>query len=131
VSAADLLRRLERNTVVVVVVATLALMAYRPRQWQLALGVLGGGVLVALAYWAIRGVADALLDRSIQGKNASKTRAFALVKFFTRHAILAFAGYGMMTRLDLHPIGLLIGVSAPAAAAAIEAMRPARHSDRS
>jgi hypothetical protein len=29
----------------------------------------------------------------------------------------------MMTRLELHPIGLLIGVSAPVAAAAFEAAR--------
>jgi ATP synthase I chain len=131
VSAGDLLRRLERNTVVVVAMAALALILYRPGQPGLALGVVGGGVLVGLAYWSIRGAVDALTDRAIQGENARQSRGLGLVKFFTRHAILALAGYGMMTRLDLHPIGLLIGVSAPAAAAAIEAMRPARGSDRS
>jgi hypothetical protein len=119
----DLLRRLERNTLLVLAAMTLALVAYRPRQPQLALGVVGGGVLVGLAYWAIRGLADALTDRVVRGKNGRDFRGFALVKFFTRHAILAVAGYGMMTRLDLHPIGLLIGVSAPAAAAALEVAR--------
>jgi len=123
VSAANLLRRLERNTLWVLAAATLGLVAYRPRQPGLALGVVGGGVLVGLAYWAIRGVADALAEGAVQGKNARNISGWVLVKFFTRHAILALAGYGMMTRLDLHPIGLLIGVSAPAAAAAIEAAR--------
>jgi hypothetical protein len=131
VSAGDLLRRLERTTMVVVALTAAALFVYRPWEPRLALGVVGGGLLVGLAYWAIRGVVDSVTDRAIQGENARKSRGFALVKFFTRHAILAFAGYGMMARLDLHPIGLLIGVSAPAAAAAIEAMRPARGSDRS
>lgn len=122
-SAAELLRRLERNTLVVLVLMTVGLVAYRPRQPGLALGVVGGGVLVGLAYWALRGVVDAMTDRAIQGQKSGKSGGLALVKFFTRHAILAFAGYGMMTRLDLHPIGLLMGVSAPAAAAAIEAAR--------
>ena len=119
----DLLRRLERTTLLVVAVMSLALFAYRPGQPRLALGVVGGGALVGLAYWAIRGAAEALADRAIRGENLGNSRTFALVKFFTRHAILAFAGYGMMTRLELHPIGLLIGVSAPAVAAALEAAR--------
>jgi hypothetical protein len=123
VSARDLLRRLERNTLLVLLALTLTLVAVRPRQPALALGVVGGGVLVGLAYWAIRGVADALAEGAIRGKKRRDSRVFALVKFFTRHAILALAAYGMMTRLELHPIGLLIGVSAPVAAAALEAAR--------
>jgi hypothetical protein len=123
VSARDLLRRLERNTLLVLLALTVALVALRPRQPALALGVVGGGVLIGLAYWAIRGAAEALAEGAIRGKNRRDSRVFALVKFFTRHAILALAAYGMMTRLELHPIGLLIGVSAPVAAAALEAAR--------
>ena len=125
-SASALFRRLERDTLAVLGVAALVLLVYRPWQPALALGVLGGGALVALAYWALRGVVDALVDRAIHSENARVSRAWALVKFFTRHAILAFAAYGMMTRLDLHPVGMLLGVSAPAAAAALEAIRAAR-----
>jgi hypothetical protein len=117
------LRRLEWNTVRVVGVTAVALFVYRPWQPALALGVVGGGVLMGLAYWAIRGAADGLAEGAIRGQNRRYFRASALVKFFTRHAILALAAYGMMTRLELHPIGLLIGVSAPAAAAALEAAR--------
>jgi hypothetical protein len=126
VSAGDLLPRLERGTALVLALTAMALLVYRPRQPGLWLGVLGGGALVGLAYWALRGLADALTDRAIAGGNPRFSRRSALVKFFTRHAILALAAYGMMTRLDLHPIGLLIGVSAPVAAAAIEAARPRR-----
>ncbi len=99
---------------------------YQPRSPRLALGVVGGGVLVGLAYWAIRGAVDGLLARATNGENARKSRHFQLVKFFTRHVILAFAAYGMMARLELHPIGVLIGVSAPAVAATVEAVRRRR-----
>ena len=98
-------------------------LAVRPDRPQIALGVLGGGVLVGLALWSISGMVTQLLVVGENGKNPRISRAFVLVKFFTRHAILALAAYGMMTRLELHPIGLLIGVSAPAAAAALEAAR--------
>lgn len=130
-SAVDLLRRLERDTIWVLATATVGLVAYRPQEPRLALGVVGGGVLVGLAYWAIRGAADALLAGAKEGQNARKTRVVALVKFFTRHAILALAGYGMMARLDLHPVGMLVGVTAPGIAAALEALRATRHSGRS
>jgi ATP synthase I chain len=128
--SARLFRRLERDSLVVLAAAAMMLFLYRPQQPGLALGVVGGGALAALAYWAIRGVVDGLTDRAREGQKWGETRGFALVKLFTRHAILAFAGYGMMTRLDLHPIGLLIGVSAPVVAVAIEAVRAARYPSR-
>jgi hypothetical protein len=113
--------RLERNAVVAVgVFAALALL-WRPRAPLFALGIVGGGVLIGVSYWAIRGLVDAVASTAVSPQIRPKTRMFALVKFFTRHAILALAGYGMMTRLHLDPIGLLIGVSAPLAALAIEA----------
>jgi hypothetical protein len=123
----DLLRRVKRDTLIVWLALTAALLVWRPRQPQLALGVVGGGVLVGLAYWAIRGVVDGVVDRGISREKRSNLPGFALVKFFTRHAILAVAGYGMMARLELHPVGMLIGVAAPAVAAALEATRTMRN----
>ena len=125
-SAADLVTRLERRTLAVIVVLSMGALLYQPRSPRLALGVAGGGVLVGLAYWAIRGAVDGLVSRATNGENANKTGRFQLVKFFTRHVILAFAAYGMMARLELHPIGVLIGVSAPAVAAAVEAVQRRR-----
>jgi hypothetical protein len=124
----DLLRRLEQKTLLVLAVCATALLIYRPSQPALALGVLGGGVLVGVAYWAIRGAVDSLTEGAVRPGNARKSTALALVKFFTRHAILALTGYGMMTRLDLHPVGMLLGVAAPGVAAALEAIRAARRS---
>jgi len=120
---ADLLRRLERETLVVVMVMTAGAFVLTPTDPLLALGVVGGGVLAGLAYWGIRGLADVLVAGAIRGEIRSNSRGWALVKFFTRHAILALAGYGMMTRLKLDPIGLLMGVSSPIVVVALEAVR--------
>ena len=125
----DLLRRLERETLVVMMVVTAIAFVLKPTAPRVALGVLGGGVLAGLAYWGIRGLADVLVREAIRGEMRSNSRGWALVKFFTRHAILAIVGYGMMTRLKLDPVGLLIGVSSPIVVIAFEAVRaPGRRS---
>lgn len=101
---------------------TLVAAALWPGRWQVAGGVLGGGLLVGLSAWAIRGVVDALLP--VEGVGPS--RSGVLVKFFTRHAILALAAYGMMVRLHLDPVGLLAGVSSLVIAVAVEVLRDFR-----
>jgi hypothetical protein len=90
------------------------------------LGVLGGGLLIALSYWAIRGTVDALIARRTSGETPPKSTTFQLVKFFTRHGMLALAAYGMMVRLHLDPLGLLVGVSSLFMAVAIEVLRDLR-----
>jgi hypothetical protein len=130
VNDSELLRRLERETLVVVMVTTAGAFLLKPTVPLLALGVIGGGVLIGLAYWGIRGLADVLVAGAIRGEIRSNSRGWALVKFFTRHAILALAGYGMMTRLKLDPVGMLMGVSAPVAAVAFEAFRSWRGARR-
>ena len=101
------------------------------------LGVLGGGVLVGVSFWAIRGTVDALLSRRAgvprrsgeaakAGETSRISTAFLLVKFFTRHAIVALAAYGMMVRLHVDPMGLLAGVSSLGVAVGVEALRDLR-----
>ena len=101
------------------------------------LGVVGGGVLMGVSFWAIRGTVDALIvlrpglsRRSPGGAKADETgrisTAFLLVKFFTRHAIVALAAYGMMMRLHFDPVGLLAGVSSLGVAVGVEALRDLR-----
>jgi hypothetical protein len=85
--------------------------------------VLGGGLLIGLSYWAIRGTVDALIAVRDTGENP---RRFQLVKFFTRHAMLALAAYVMMVRLHLDAVGLLAGVSSLAVALAVEVLRDLR-----
>jgi ATP synthase I subunit len=126
VSAVEFLARLKRETMIAVAVLATITLVLRPTQPRIALGVLGGGVLVGLSYWGVRGVGDVVAEVGKPSENRGDLRRWALVKFFTRHAILALAAYGMMARLQLHPLGLLIGVSAPAVAAAFEVLRGKR-----
>jgi hypothetical protein len=115
----DLTRRLFRDTAVVcLALAGLALSAW-PARYAVAGGVLGGGLLMGLSAWSIRGVVDGVLGPG-RGKGSG---GWVLVKFFTRHAMLAVAAYGMMARLHLDPVGMLVGVSSLALAAGVEAIR--------
>lgn len=90
-----------------------------------AAAVLGGGLLIGISFWAIRGGVDDLVLR-FRSETGRKSTGFSLVKFFTRHAIVALAAYGMMVRLHLDPIGLLAGVSALGVAVAVEGLRDLR-----
>lgn len=105
-----------------VLLAVFAWMVW-PRKWQAGAGVIGGGALVGLSAWAIRGTVDALIGLGAGGRAG----VWVLVKFFTRHAILAVAAYGMMVRLHLDPVGMLVGVTSLALAAGVEAIRRSQH----
>ena len=96
---------------------TLLALVGDPHRPRVAVGVVGGSVLALLSYWGIRAGVDAVVAPRGEGEMGRRGSGAALVKFFTRHAILAAAAYGMMARLHLDPIGMLIGVSALAVAA--------------
>ena len=115
--------RLARNTAVACVVFALAAWAWS-RDARVAGGVLAGGVLVGLALWALGGVVEALGSRTKEGEIRRLSRGFALVKFFTRHVILALVAYVMMVRLHLDPVGMVVGVTSVVIAAIVEAIRP-------
>lgn len=124
-SFALMLRRLERDALVVLALLAAAAVVVRPDDPRVALGVVGGGALMALSYLSIRDGVTASLGR-VAGVADRKARRRAQVKFFTRHAILALAAYGMMVRLHLDPLGMLVGVSSLFVAAAVEAVRSLR-----
>lgn len=125
-TASDFLQRLQRNAVIAIVLLSILAFIGWPTEPRLALGVVGGGLLAGLSFWGLRALADVVGEPRDFAEKRPNCRRLALVKFFTRHAILAFAAYGMMARLELHPIGLLIGVSAPGVAAAAEILRARR-----
>lgn len=131
-----MIERIARGTALACVVIAV-LFAIWKRDLAAPFGVLGGGVLIGLSFWAIRGTVDTLMAqgaglsrRSGEAGKADETSrissGFALVKFFTRHGILALAAYGMMVRLHLDPVGLLAGVSSLGVAVAGEALRDLR-----
>jgi hypothetical protein len=96
------------------------------RELLIGVSVIGGGVLIWLSYWAIKGTVDALIAMRLSGETPAKPPRLALVKFFTRHGMLALAAYGMMVRLHLDPVGLLAGVSSLVIAVAVEVLRDFR-----
>ena len=127
-----MIERIARGTAITCVIIAGAFALWR-RDLAAPLGVLGGGLLIGLSFSVIRNTVDTLIGLSGGPHNAAeadKTRristSFALVKFFTRHGILALAAYGMMVRLHLDPVGLLAGVSSLGVAVAIEALRDLR-----
>jgi hypothetical protein len=118
-----LIRRLVRDTAAACLFMTLVAGVWF-RDIRVVGGVVGGGVLVLLAIWALAGVVAGLVTREENGEIRPISRAFPLVKFFTRHVILAFVAYVMMVRLHLDPIGMVVGVTSVVVAAVFEAARP-------
>ena len=120
-----MIARVARDTALACAAIALVFFLYR-RDAAAPLGVLGGGVLIGLSFWAIRGTVDALVAMRLGGETRRISAGFALVKFFTRHAIVAVAAYGMMVRLHVDPLGLLAGVSSLGVAVGVEALRDLR-----
>lgn len=89
-------------------------------------GVIGGALLIGLSFWAIWGSVEAFMGLRSAGETPRKRARFHLVKFFTRHAMLALAAYGMMVRLQLDPVAMLVGVTSLGVAVAVEAVRSLR-----
>lgn len=116
--------RIARLTAIACAVLAL-LFAIWKHDVRAAAAVLGGGALIAFSFWAITASVDGLIRR-FQAETGAKRAGFPLVKFFTRHAIVAVAAYGMIVRLHLDPVGVLAGVSSLAVALAVEAVRDSR-----
>lgn len=114
------LQRFERDAVIACALS--ALVGLLVWGWAAAGSVAAGGLLALVSYRALKGAVLALVS-------GGSGTAWTLVKFFTRHAILAFAAYVMLSRLRVSPVGLIAGVSAPVAALGAAACRiiiPAR-----
>ena len=120
-----MLDRIRRSTAISCVLLAIAYALVR-RDWRAGAAVIGGGLLIGISYEAIRAAADAAIALRESGETPSQSRRFPLVKFFTRHAILALAAYGMMVRLHLDPLGLLVGVSSLVIAVGVEVLRDLR-----
>lgn len=117
------LRRLERATIAACLV--MAAIAWPIAHWHAAapLGVVGGGVLVAISYRGIRSGVDGIVAGMTEGASGRGKAVWGLVKFFTRFAILAVAAYVIIARLRLPPVAVCAGASSFVVAAAVEAFR--------
>ncbi len=134
VEADPMLRRYERNQVVVTLVMAAVAAAFR--RFDLPLSILGGGLLMAISYRAIKGGVDAIVGRRAEGgtnvtgqvseRRLARRRLILLAKFVGRYALLALAAYVMLVRLHAHPVGLLLGAASPVVAVGLEAVRIVR-----
>ena len=120
-----MIERIARTAALVCVVLALVA-AMWTRGVLVPLGVLGGGLLIGLSYWAISSSVDAALALRSGSETGRKRAGLHLVKIFTRHGMLALAAYVMMVRLHLDPVGLLAGVSSLGIAVAVEVLRDLR-----
>ncbi len=121
------LRRIERRALIAFACVLIAAAASGAGV-QAVSGVIGGGLLVAVRYRAIRGGVDAAVSASVDGSATTRgsSASWRLVKFITRFAILGAIAYVMMVRLRAQPMWMLLGASSLVAAVALEAMRPPR-----
>jgi hypothetical protein len=125
-----LLRRLEWGAIAWTILAVVVVLVTAPRRTDLMLGVAGGGLLSIASFYAIRASVDAVMlairpADSTEPDAAARTpgRAGVLFKLTGRYALLGLLAYVMIARLRLHPLGLLVGVTALAASATVEAVR--------
>jgi hypothetical protein len=123
------LRRVERDAVIVcAVMAVLALVAQRGHTSG-ALGVIGGGALMAYSFRAIRGGVDGLVQRIAPHAAAGTSpRApvnfvWAVTRVVVRYAVIGFVAWLLLVKLHAHPLGVFAGVTAPVVALAVEAVR--------
>ena len=133
----QLLRRLERGALVWCVLAAVGVLALAPSRTDVLLGIAGGGILAIVSFYAIRGSVDAAVRAFAPTAEPIRepipepapqpaTRpgmGSLVVKMAGRYALLALLAYVMIARLRLHPLGLLLGMTALAASATAEAVR--------
>ncbi len=122
-----LLRRLRRNAIVACGGIALLALAMDPQRPRAAIGVLGGGLLIAISYAAVAYTIGVFMPGGRNRHSARRKTALAALLFASHYALLALAAYVMIARLRLHPIGLLGGVTSIVLAVAAEAVRPARN----
>ncbi len=103
-----------------------------------AAGVLAGGALAGLSYWALKGAVGAVVGLARRAGTETDAagepepalpagkRVLLAVKFLSRYALLAIGAYVMLTCFRVHPVGLLAGATTPFAAAVVQVVRAAR-----
>lgn len=128
------LRRIERLAIGICAGLAVVALVVTPGETAAALGVLGGGLIVGISYWAIRTSISGLIDRVAPAEpagadgaptpGAARPHPAALAaRLAGRYALLALLAYVMIARLRLHPIGMVIGASSVVVATTIEAVR--------
>lgn len=123
------LRRVERDAAIVCAVMAVLALALQRGGTSGALGVVGGGALMAYSFRAIRGGVDGLVQRIAPHAAAGTapqtpvSLVWAVTRVVVRYAVIGFVAWLLLVKLHAHPLGLFAGVTAPVLALAIEAVR--------
>jgi hypothetical protein len=125
-TAESLLRRIEVTAAIIYALfAAIAFLLARGRPGP-AIAVVAGGLLAAVSYYTIKSATDVGVAAMTRRADASRVRrrfAWTVARIALRYALLAFLAYVMISRLRLHPLGLLAGASSVVAAVSVEALR--------
>lgn len=117
--------RLERDTGIALVVGIL--IGWVAGGWRLGGGVAGGGLLLAISYRPLKRAVLALGPPAPGLEHLpTVSPGRVAVGLVGRYALLLGAAYVIIGRLHLHPLGVLVGVSAVVVAAVAEAVRMRR-----
>jgi hypothetical protein len=133
-ASSALLNRLQRGAILWCVAAIAVTLVLAPSRTDVLFGIAGGGLLAIVSFYAIRSSMDVVMrpppvaagpePASPDGDAPARPgRAGAVLKLAGRYALLALLAYVMIGRLRLHPLGLLVGVTALVASATAEAIR--------
>jgi uncharacterized membrane protein YadS len=117
------LRRFEIDALIVWGGLTVLAFVVTKARLDVALGVAAGGGLMAVSYFGIKGGADVLVAAAEPSRSRRRAVVIAALKFLGRLALLALGAYVILTRLRLHPLGVLAGASVPVVAAAMQVPR--------
>jgi hypothetical protein len=123
------LRRIERDSVVACVAMPARAVVFERGGLGGALGVAGGGALMAFSYRAIRAGVDAMVYRAdLAGSAAPPPHGrsgvmWPTARFILRYAVVGMAAWVLLVPLHANPVGIIAGVTAPVVALAIEAVR--------
>jgi len=123
------LRRIERDSAMACLVMAAAAVVVQWGGLSGALGVVGGGALMAFSYRAIRAGVDSMVVRMTPADGAARpsggrvSAAWPILRFVLRFGVTGLAGWLLLVPLRAHPVGVVVGVSTPVVAMAIEAIR--------
>jgi hypothetical protein len=124
------LRRVERDAAVACAAMAVAALVIQRGGISGALGVVGGGALMAFSFRAIKGGVDALVRRlappaagEAEPATPRTSVAWPVAAFILRYAVIGLSAWLLLAVLRAHPVGLIAGVTAPVAAITCEAIR--------
>jgi hypothetical protein len=125
-SADTLLRRVEITAWIICAIFAAAALVIARGEPGPAIAVIAGGALVAISYYTIKSATTTIIGAAVGDLDMTRTRrrvAWSVARVALRYALLAFLAYVMISRLRLHPLGLLAGASSVVAAVSVEALR--------